>query len=137
MRYWATRAAKIFFNEFIKKIQTLKNNKAYNRAFQQSLLKGNQYFSSRLTSSDSLLQIQTLECEDIISFILTINESKADVSNLRPKFVMELLFRQTTLSHMLQGIWQQELLFVCFLSKQNDEHVFKLYHQVKNYRSSE
>ena len=74
MRHWATRAAKIFFNEFIKKIQTLKNNKAYNSAFQQSLLKGNQYFSLRLTSSDSLLQIQTLESKEIISSLLNINE---------------------------------------------------------------
>lgn len=104
MRYWATRAAKIFFNEFIKKIQTLKNNKAYNSAFQQGLLTGNQYFSSRLTSSDSLLQIQTLESEEIISLILNVNEAKADVSNLRPQFLMELLLKETTLPHTLQGM---------------------------------
>lgn len=107
MRYWATRAAKIFFNEFIKKIQTLKNNKVYNSAFQQSLVKGNQYFSSSRTSADSLLQIQTLKMDEIVSFILTISESKADVSNFRPGFVTGLLLRQP-FPIVLRGMRQQE-----------------------------
>lgn len=136
MRYWATRAAKIFFNEFIKKIQTLKNNKAYNGAFQQSLVKGNQYFSSRRTSSDSLLQIQTLKVDEIVRFILTISESKADISNLRPRFVTMLLLRQLDLV-VCQGMWQQELFFLCSLRKQYDEHACKFYHQVKHDHSSE
>lgn len=44
MRYWATRAAKICFNEFIKKIQTLKKITSPTTVYFNRFAKGESIF---------------------------------------------------------------------------------------------